>query len=229
MAKQVKLSARARTQIGGTVANKLKSQGLIPAVIYGGKEGSLPLQVGARDITNVLAHALGENILVELEIENAGKTTSRMALIQEVQHAVLTGGVVHVDFHAISMDDVLNTTVPLEPQGEPAGVRSFGGILEQSLRSLEIECLPKDLPEVIYIDVSALNIGDSIHVRDIPLPSGVTTSEDPDLTVILVAAPAVVEVVAPAATAAAVQPEVIKEKKEEPAAAGDKKPAGEKK
>jgi len=228
MAKQVKLSARARTQIGGTVANKLKSQGLIPAVIYGGKEGSLPLQVGARDINNVLAHALGENILVELEIENAGKVTNRMALIQEVQHATLTGGVVHVDFHAVNMDEDLHTTVPLEPRGEPAGVKSAGGILEQMLRALEIQCLPKDLPEVLYIDVSGLNIGDSIHVRDIPLPAGVKTSEDADLTVFLVAAPAVAEVVAPpAATAPAAQPEVIKEKKEEPAA--EKKTGSEKK
>jgi large subunit ribosomal protein L25 len=218
MAKQVKLSARARTQVGGTVANKLKREGLIPAVIYGGKEGALPLQVGARDISNVLSRARGENILVELEIDNAGSTSSRMALIQEVQHATLSGGIVHVDFHAINMNEVLHTTVPLEPRGEPAGVKSFGGILEQSLRSLEIECLPKDLPEVLSIDVSGLNIGDSIHVKHIMLPEGVKALDDGDLTVFLVAAPAVVEV-APVAAAAAVaaQPEVIKEKNEEAA------------
>src|SRR5208282_5113058 len=117
-----------------------------------GKEGSLPLQVGARDISNVLSHALGENILVELEIENAGATTSRMALIQEVQHAPLSGRIVHVDFHAVNMNEALHTSVPIEPQGEPSGVKSFGGILEQSLRSLDIECLPKDLPEVLIVD-----------------------------------------------------------------------------
>lgn len=222
MAKQVKLSASARSTVGGSVANKLRSKGLIPAVIYGGKQESLPLQVGARDISNVLSRARGENILVELEIENAGKTVSRMALIQEVQHAPLSGGIVHVDFHAVNMNEVLHTSVPLEPRGEPAGVKSFGGILEQSLRSLEIECLPKDLPEVLHIDVSGLNIGDSIHVRDVPLPGGVKALEDADLTVFLVAAPAVVEVApAPAAAAAAgapaAQPEVIKEKKEEAA------------
>ena len=219
MAKQVKLSARARTHVGGSVANKLKREGLIPAVIYGEKQESLPLQVGARDISNVLSRALGENILVELEIENAGQTTSRMALIQEVQHATLSGGIVHVDFHAINMNEVLHTPVPLEPRGEPAGVKSFGGILEQSLRSLDISCLPKDLPDVLSIDVSGLNIGSSIHVKHIQLPAGVTALDDLDLTVFLVAAPAVVEVVAPAAAAAApaAQPEVIKEKKEEPA------------
>ena len=229
MAKQVKLSARARTFVGGSVANKLKREGLIPAVIYGGKEDSLPLQVGARDISNVLSRARGENILVELEIENAGKTTSRMALIQEVQHAPLSGGIVHVDFHAVNMNEALHTSVPIEARGEPEGVKSFGGILEQSLRSLEIECLPKDLPEVFHIDVSGLNIGDSIHVKDIVLPDGVKTLEDADLTVFLVAAPAVVEVETPAAAAAtpAAEPEVIKEKKEE--AAPDKKAAPEKK
>ena len=218
MAKQVKLSARTRTHVGGSVTNKLKREGLIPAVIYGGKEESLPLQVGARDIGNLLSKARGENILVELEIESAGKTTNRMALIQEVQHAPLSGGIVHVDFHAINMNEVLHTSVPIEPRGEPAGVKTAGGILEQSLRSLEIACLPKDLPEVLSIDVSGLNIGSSIHVRHIQLPAGVKALDDADLTVFLVAAPAVVEVVEPAAAAApAAQPEVIKEKKEEPA------------
>jgi large subunit ribosomal protein L25 len=227
MAKQVKLSVRARAEIGGTVSNKLKREGLVPAVVYGGKEPPLPLQVGARDISTLLSRARGENILVELEIENAGARSSRMALIQEVQHAPLSGGIVHVDFHAINMNETLHTSVPIESFGESIGVKSFGGILEQSLRSVEIACLPKDLPEVITVDVSGLNVGDSIHVKHLLLPAGVKALEDEDLTVFLVAAPAVVEVEAPAAAAAATpaQPEVIKEKKEEPAAA----PAPEKK
>ena len=180
----------------------------------GGREAALPLQVGARDISTLLSRARGENILVELEIENAGSKTSRMALIQEVQHATLSGGIVHVDFRAVNMNEVLHASIPLEPRGESSGVKSFGGILEQSLRSLDVECLPKDLPEVVYIDVSGLNIGDSIHVRHIMLPAGVKTLEDPDLTVFLVAAPAVVEVAPVAAAAApAAQPEVINEKK----------------
>jgi large subunit ribosomal protein L25 len=220
MAKQVKLSVSARAYVGGTVSNKLKRDGLVPAVIYGGKEPPLPLQVGARDISTLLSRARGENILVELEIENAGAKSSRMALIQEVQHAPLSGGIVHVDFHAVNMNELLHTSVPIESRGEPMGVKSFGGILEQSLRSLDIECLPKDLPEVLSIDVSGLNIGSSIHVRHIMLPDGVKALDDADLTVFLVAAPAVVEVVAPVAAAAAAtpaQPEVIKEKKEEAA------------
>ena len=112
MAKQVKLSVSARSRIGGTVANKLKKEGLIPAVIYGGKEDSLSLQIGARDITNVLSRARGENILVELDIDNAGAKTTRMALIQEVQHAPLYGKIVHVDFHAVK-DLPLDTLVEI--------------------------------------------------------------------------------------------------------------------
>jgi large subunit ribosomal protein L25 len=220
MAKQVKLSARARTHIGGTVLNKLKREGLVPAIIYGGKEPPLPVQVGTRDISTLLSKARGENILVELEIDNAGARSSRMALIQEVQHEPLSGSIVHVDFHAINMNETLHTSAPIEAFGESIGVRSFGGILEQSLRSVEISCLPKDLPDVITVDVSGLNIGDSIHVRHLLLPPGVKALDDENLTVFLVAAPAVVEVVAPVAAAATpAQPEVIKEKKDDTAAA----------
>ena len=109
---------------------------------------------------------------MELEIDNAGTTTSRMALIQEVQHAPLSGRIVHVDFHAVNMNEVLHTSVPLEPRGEPAGVKSFGGILEQSLRSLDIECLPKDLPEVsISMYPASISVTPSTS-SDIELPDG---------------------------------------------------------
>jgi large subunit ribosomal protein L25 len=110
------------------------------------------------------------------------------------------------------MDEMIEADVPLEPTGTPEGVKTFGGLLEQSLRSLEIECLPSDLPDVITVDVSNLNIGDSIHVKEIPLPQGVTTRVSPDLTVFSVLAPTVEE--EPVAVEAAAGPEVITEKKE---------------
>src|SRR5262249_17398772 len=128
--------------------------------------------------------------------------------------------VLHVDFHAVSADEVIHSEVPLEPVGIANGVKNMGGLLEQSLRSLAIECLPRDLPDVIKVDVSALDIGNSIHVREIQLPSGVTTKVQQDLTVFSVLAPTVEEEPAAAATAeAAAGPEVIREKKEEPEAA----------
>src|SRR6266404_7317146 len=184
MAKQVKLTAERRTALGRSAVRKLKASGSVPAVMYGSKDKPEALQVSKRDINAMLSHAAGENILVELEI--AGK--SRLALVQEVQHAPLGGAILHVDFHAVSMDEMIQAEVPLEPTGTPEGVKTFGGLLEQALRSLEIECLPRDLPDVITVDVSHLNIGDAIHVREIPLPNGVTTRIQPELTVFSVLA-----------------------------------------
>jgi large subunit ribosomal protein L25 len=218
MAKQVKLAAARRTAIGRSAVRKLKGQGLVPAIIYGGKDKAEPLQVKKRDITAMLSHASGENILVELEVDGGGENkVSRLALLQEVQHSPVGGDVLHVDFHAVTMDEMIEADVPLEPIGTAEGVKTFGGLLEQNLRSLAIECLPRDLPDLVTVEISHLNIGDAIHVREIQLPAGVTTKVPPDLTVFSVLAPTVEEepvAVAEVPTA----PEVITEKKEEPGA-----------
>ena len=218
MAKQVKLAAIRRTAIGRSAVRKLKGQGLVPAIIYGGKDKAEPLQVTKRDITAMLSHASGENILVELEVDGGdGNKVNRLALLQEVQHSPVGGDVLHVDFHAVTMDEMIEADVPLEPIGTAEGVRTFGGLLEQNLRSLAIECLPRDLPDLVTVEISHLNIGDAIHVREIQLPAGVTTKVPPDLTVFSVLAPTVEEepvAVAEVSTA----PEVITEKKEEPGA-----------
>src|SRR5260370_40656356 len=128
----------------------------------------------------MMSHASGENVLVDLEI--AGDKSNRAALVQEVQHSPVRGEIVHVDFHAISMDETIQAEVPLEAIGTPVGVKTFGGLLEQSLRSLAIECLPRDLPDRVTVDVSQLNIGDSIHVREIQLPFRLGAKVPPDLT-----------------------------------------------
>jgi large subunit ribosomal protein L25 len=233
MAKQVRLKAEPRMSVGRSAVRKLRARGLIPAVIYGGNDKPQPLQVAAREINAMMSHASGENVLVELEI--AGENSSRTALVQEVQHSPVRGDIRHVDFHAISMDQMIQAEVPLEPTGTPVGVKTFGGLLEQSLRVLAIECLPGDLPDRITVDVSHLNIGDSIHVRDIQFPSGVTPKVQPDLTALSVVAPVVEEepAVAEAEAAAAAGPEVITEKKEEgetaaPASAAKEKAPKEK-
>jgi len=214
MAKQAKLKAEPRTNVGRSAVRKLRARGLIPAVIYGGSNEPQALQVAAREINAMMSHASGENVLVELAI--AGEDSSRTALVQEVQHSPVGGDIRHIDFHAVSMDQMIQAEVPLEPTGIAVGVKTFGGLLEQSLRSLAIECLPADLPDRITVDVSQLNIGDSIHVRDIQLPSGVTAKVQPDLTAFSVVAPVVEEEpIVAEAEAAAAGPEVITEKKEE--------------
>ena len=208
MAKQVKLSARPRADVGRNSVKHLRSRGVIPAVIYGHKDQPANLEINNREIVAILKHAIGENILVELDI--AG--TSKLSLIQEVQHHPVRGDILHVDFLEVAMDELLHTEVPVEPFGEADGVKNYGGLLEHSLRSLAIECLPKDLPEIIRVDVSALGLNQSLHVRDLVLPAGVKATTDADLTVFIVAEPKV-EVEPVAGAEPSKGPEVIKEKK----------------
>jgi len=208
MAKQVKLSARPRADIGRNSVKHLRSRGVVPAVIYGHKDQPANLEINTRDIAALLKRAIGENILVELDIAGVPK----LSLIQEVQHHPVRGDILHVDFLEVAMDEVLHTEVPLEPIGEADGVKNFGGLLEHSLRSLAIECLPKDLPELIRVDISALGLNQSIHVRDLLLPEGVKATTYADITVFIVAEPKV-EVTPVAGAEPQKAPEVIKEKK----------------
>ncbi len=234
MAKQLKLTAQTRSTVGRTAVKKIKAQGLVPAVVYGSHDAPISLSLNAREFSRLMAHATSEHFLVDLEINDGGTTSSRLALIQEVQHDALSRDVLHVDFHAVKADEMLHSEIPVEPYGEPDGVKNFGGILEINMHSVEVECLPKDLPEVIRIDVSGLGVGASIHIKHLILPAGVTARGDGDLTVVRVAAPKVE--VEPEPAAAAAQPEVLKEKKDDaakPGAAGakpaaDAKPAPKK-
>jgi large subunit ribosomal protein L25 len=214
MAQQVKLKAEKRTVIGRNAIKKIKQEGLVPGVIYGSQAEPLALQVESRALTKVLAHASSEHVLVELEIADGNQSTSRLALIQEVQHHPLKRQLLHVDFHAVSATEKIISEVPIEAFGEALGVRTFGGLLEYSLRSLEVECFPQDLPDIVRVDVTNLNIGESFHVRDLPLPAGVEALTDGDLTVVSVVASRVGEEVVETAEAP-VAPEVITEKKGE--------------
>ena len=145
MAKQVKLTAERREAVGRSAVRKLKARGVVPAVIYGAKDKPEPLQIARRDINALLSHASGENILVELEI--AGK--NRLALVQEVQHSPIGGDVLHVDFHSVSMDEMIEADVPLEPMGTANGVKNFGGLLEQNVRSLAADIRSRDRKSVV--------------------------------------------------------------------------------
>jgi len=216
MAKQVKLSVRPRSEAGRNAVKQVRARGAVPAVIYGAHEAPSNLEVDRKAIETVLAHAASEHVLVELEINDGGKATNKLSIIQEIQHHPVRGDILHVDFHAVSADETVTSQVPIEPTGEAVGVKTHGGLLQQQLHSLEIECFPQNLPEIITVDVSALNIGDSIHVKDIVLPEGVKAIADGEITAFLVSEPSVA--VEPAAEAPAA-PEVIKEKKPEAEAA----------
>jgi len=213
MARQIKLSAQSRAGLGRSAVRKIKTAGLVPGVVYGAKQQVQHVQLNARELHDVLAHATGEHFLVELEIAGEGEKTNRLALIQEVQHHPLKGSVLHIDFHAVSEDEKIHASVPIETVGEPNGVKNFGGLLELPMHTLEVECFPRELPDIVTIDVSALNVGEAIHVRDVKLPAGVTARGDQDLIVIRVSAPTTSEPTPQEAAAAG--PEVLKEKKAE--------------
>jgi large subunit ribosomal protein L25 len=172
----------------------------------------------------LLSHAAGESLLVEVDIAGAGTKT---ALIQEVQHHPVSGKILHVDLHAVAMDEPITVEVTVEGVGEPVGVKTGGGVLQHSLRTLEIECLPGNLPEAIIVDVSKLAVGDSIHIRDLILPAGVKTLSDADLTVFAVSAPTVAEEATSTAASPTAEPEVLSAAKPDAAsgtaAAGDAK------
>jgi large subunit ribosomal protein L25 len=223
MANQVKLSARPRVEVGRNALSKVRARGAIPAVLYGARDAATNLEIDKKDIQNLLSRAVGENILVDLEIREGATVSNRTSLIQEVQHHPVRGEIIHVDFHAVSMTEEIDAEVVLEPEGEPVGVKTFGGLLQQSMRSLPIRCLPQNLPNIIVVDVSGLNIGESLHVRDIRLPPGVAAVPDEDLTVFIVSEPTVAEEEPVAAAEEAAAPEVIKEKKPETEGAAEAK------
>jgi len=225
--KSVSLTAYPRSLVKRTRVKKLRASGRVPAVIYGRQAQPQPLEVTAQDLKNLIHHSASENILVDLVVTGDARP-QRLVLVQEVQHHVLSGQVLHVDFHEVAADEKVTVLVPVESVGEPTGVKTGGGVLEHVLFKLKVRALPKDLPEVILVDVSSLEIGKSIHMGDIVPPPGVEILGDKHISVLAVAAP-VTEVEEAAATAAAAEgtaagPEMIKEKKVEgegaPAPAG---------
>ncbi len=233
--KSVALKAYPRSQVQRAEVTKLRRAGRVPATIYGRQAQPQNLEVDYEEITDLLHHSASENLLVDLSVENDPRA-KRLALVQEVQHHPLSAKVVHLDLHEVAENEKVTVQVPVETTGEAAGVKTGGGSLTHVLLKLKVRSLPKDLPEEILIDVTALEIGKSIHIGQIVPPAGVEILGDKHLTVVAVAAPrAEEEVAATTAAPAAGDVEMTKEKKEEgaegaapakgdaKAAAGDKK------
>jgi large subunit ribosomal protein L25 len=235
--KSVPLNAFPRTLSRRGGSKKLRDAGRIPAVIYGGQSTPLSLEVDRKAIEDLIHHSATENLLVDLTVEKDAKP-KRLALVKEVQHYSLTGKLLHIDFQEISESEKVTVMVSVETTGEAVGVKTGGGVLEHVLHKVKIRCLPKDLPEVIVVDVSALEIGKAIHIGEIKAPEGVEILGDKHISVLAVKAPVTEaqEAAADAAASTTGEVEMIKEKKEEgeagkaPAAKGDdKKPAEKKK
>ena len=190
------LSAHTRKRSGSGALTSLRAEGLIPGVVYGKDQPATNVRLNRKTLETVLHHSVSEHILIHLTLDEAAAPT--LVLIKDVQHNPLNGNVLHVDFHAIRENELIHSIVPLELTGECVGAKA-GGLVEHLVHDLHITCLPKNLPDQIHVDISTVEIGGALHTRELTLPAGVTTHLGPDVVIMLVAAPRVVEVVAVAA------------------------------
>jgi len=230
----IQLKGARRDGVGKGWARKARAAGQIPAVLYGHGETPVPISVEFREFELALRGHKGSNAVVNLAVAGGDVT----ALVRDVQYDPLSRAIIHLDFQHISLTEQIIVEVPVHLVGTPVGVKDGGGILEHLVRTLEVRCLPTAIPPSIDVDVTALNIGQNLHVRDLVAGKGYEITAGPDVAVAAVVAPAAEEVVAaPAegevAAVEGAEPEVVgaKGKKEgegdAPATAKDAKESKE--
>ena len=223
--KETKLTAKPREAKGSASAGRLRRTGWFPAVVYGEGRPGMDIQLNEHDFVMMLRTHRSENMIVDLAVE--GRDSPFKVMLKAMQHHPLSGRVIHVDFYEVSMTRKIEIEVPVKLTGIPTGVANEGGILEHVLRTLTVQCLPGDLVEEFALDVTALAIGKTLRVRDVPVDAAkYKVLNDADQVVAAVAAPRTEEeekaaTETDAATAAG--PEVLTEKKEEEGEEGAEK------
>jgi large subunit ribosomal protein L25 len=219
---QTTLSARIREEKGKGAANKLRRNKQIPAILYGPNTSPVMLSVNEPDLKTVLKAATGENIVLGLQIDTGKGSETKNVILKELQSDPIKPIYYHADFYEISMDRELTFDIPIHLVNTPMGAAD-GGILQHVKREVSVSCLPGDLVDYIEVDVSALDIGGSIHVKEVVFPKGIRSLEDGELTLAVVNAPA--------AVVEKVEEEVKEEVKEgeEAAAPAEKTSEGEEK
>jgi large subunit ribosomal protein L25 len=208
------LSAKPRQETGKGAARKLRAAGDVPGTIYGHGRQPQSLSINSREFERLSERVRITSTVIELALE--GKTAR--TLIRELQRDPIKRTVIHVDFQELVAGEKVTVSVPLRFVGTPEGVKTGGGILEETMHQLEVTCDPANIPDHLDVDVTALTIGHSLHVGDVKLPEGVEVVDDPEQTIAVVSAPKAEEEVAPvegAAVEAAAEPELIRKPKEE--------------
>jgi large subunit ribosomal protein L25 len=214
---EIRLKAEGRVQGGKNVARRLRKEGIIPAILYGKDVEPLPLRISAKDWRTIQSR-VKSNTIIKMDLKRNDHAEERPVMLKDIQRALLKDAVLHIDFLQVSMERAVQVEVPIHLVGEPVGFVK-GGVIEQHLRSIMVESLPGQIPEKIDVDISALDIGDSIHVNEISLP-GIKLLAPPDVAVVGLTPPQAEEKAAEAAApvaeeAAAPAEEEEKEKKEE--------------
>jgi large subunit ribosomal protein L25 len=215
-----KLSAKIRTQLGKEASRKLRQKGLLPAICYGPKTDSVPLSLDTKELMKTVG--MGENVLIDLMIGDGNKAAQKVVVVRDLQVDPIKDQYIHVDLFEVVMDEEISVEVPVVLVGKPEGVK-MGGVLEQITREVTVECLPADIPQSIEVDVSHLDIGDTVHIGDIKLGKA-KVLVDPTTTIATLVPPTVEKVVVEEEVEEEV-PEV--EEAEEAAAEGEVKGEGE--
>jgi large subunit ribosomal protein L25 len=183
---QKTLNAESRVELRKGASRRLRRSGKIPAILYG-HSGTAPITIDAHEFSQTFKQ-MSENTIINLQI---GKQAYDV-LLKDFQEDIIKGSITHIDFYEIERGKVLRTNIPVHTNGTPIGVRE-GGILEVLLHSIEVECLPRDIPESFEVDVSALDVGDSVHITDIELPESVKFLVSEEAVVVSVIAPRAIE------------------------------------
>lgn len=223
---RIKLGVVTRSDLGSSAVQRLRDQGIVPGIIYGKGKDPIPVQVSIKDIHGVKGGKIAENVLLDLVVKDDKNKLTKTVIVKELQKDFIKGDWLHIDFNEISLDERLKTKVAIEVVGEAVGVAQ-GGILDQIMHDLEIECLPVDIPGRIDVDVTSLTIGQTMYVKDLKISEKVTVLSNLELPVVSVSVPkAEEEVVAAPVEGAPAEPEVIaKGKKEEEEEGAEGKPA----
>jgi len=213
------LEVEVREATGKGAARKLRAEGRIPGVCYGQSQ-SQPITLDPRALDRLIRRsAAGVNTLIDLKVEGGGDFDGKKVLLKEMQRDPVTSALLHADFFAVDLTHTIDVAVPIHVSGIAPGV-TMGGILDQVLREIHLECLPDSIPEGIIADVTELEIGMSIHIRDLPLPANVKLLSDGDLSVVSVATPKAIEEEVPVEEEAAEAEVEGEEPAAEPAAEG---------
>jgi len=224
----VQAEVREETSRGKNEARRLRAKGRVPAVVYGAKKESVAVSVDPKQISKILRSEAGHNTIFDLDL---GREKTK-AMIVDWHYEPIKGKLLHIDMKRIAMDEKIRVKVPIHLTGEAVGVKQQGGILDQVLREVEIECLPGDIPSSLSVDVSAMSFGDVLRVSDLPHGGTLKFITDENQTVAHVtsvkeeAAPTP-EAVAAEAGAAPAEPEVIKKGKQETEEEGGEAKKGE--
>ncbi len=193
------LGVELREGRGKGVARKLRAAGRIPGICYRRNAESIAVSLDPNELDQLLRKASsGINTVIDLKVAGGGDFDGRQVLIKELQRDPISGAYLHADLYAVDLKQTIHVSVPVHLTGTAIGVTQSGGIVDHATRELDVECLPNAIPEEFAVDVSGLEIGDSIHVRDLEIPEGVELLNDPDVSIVSVVAPAIVEDEAPA-------------------------------